>query len=100
MAGMLETLTRELFNGLLEGAFVVSAEGVSIETQLIDCQLLPTGPDEGQREPFSIVFRGPLEPVLPQQVYEVKNDTIGSVEIFLVPIGPDKSGMRYEAVFT
>ena len=89
-----------MFEEQLEGKFVVSVEGIAIETQLIDCQRLTADAEEGQREPFSVLFRGPMEPVLEQQIYEVRNETIGSLEIFLVPIGPDKTGMRYEAVFT
>jgi hypothetical protein len=37
--------------------------------------------------------------VLPQQIRRVEHPSLGSMEIFLVPIGPDASGMQYEAVF-
>ncbi|MBO0879454.1 MAG: hypothetical protein J2P17_03600 [Mycobacterium sp.] len=50
--------------------------------------------------PFSLVFRGPREPVMVQRIYRLDNDKLGSFELFLVPIGPDDHGMRYEAVFT
>lgn len=50
-------------------------------------------------ENFSLLFRGPLAPVLPQRIYHLKHDTLGSVEIFLVPLGPDGEGMQYEAIF-
>lgn len=52
-----------------------------------------------RQEPFSAYFRGPRSPVLPQQIYPMKHDRLGTVELFLVPIGPDAHGMRYEAVF-
>jgi hypothetical protein len=48
---------------------------------------------------FSLLFRGPLAPVLPQCIYHLNHDTLGSMEIFLVPVGPDSEGMQYEAVF-
>jgi hypothetical protein len=51
------------------------------------------------REPFSIVFRGPLEPVLPQRIYRFEHEALGAFELFIVPIGTDESGMQYEAVF-
>jgi hypothetical protein len=54
----------------------------------------------GQRAPFSIVFRGPAAPILPQRIYRLEHPEIGSCEIFLVPIGPDEHGLRYEAIFT
>jgi len=53
-----------------------------------------------RRAPFSIVFRGPRNVVLPQRIYEVEHDTIGAFPLFLVPIGPDQEGMLYEAIFT
>ena len=57
-------------------------------------------PDSGQRAPFSIVFRGPATPILPQRIYRVEQPAIGTFDLFLVPIGPDEGGMQYEAVFT
>lgn len=53
-----------------------------------------------RRSPFSIVLRGPLAPVLPQRIYTFRHDKLGSFELFIVPIGPDDEGMRYEAVFS
>ena len=52
------------------------------------------------REPFSVVFDGPLEHVLPQQIWPLDHDEIGRLDIFLVPLGPKDDAMRYEAVFT
>jgi Domain of unknown function (DUF6916) len=55
--------------------------------------------DGGPRAPFSIVFRGPTDRLLPQRIYRLEHDELGAFELFLVPIGPDRDGMRYEAVF-
>jgi hypothetical protein len=55
---------------------------------------------EGQRAPFSLLFRGEPEPVHPQQIYAIEHDELGSFELFLVPVGPDEHGQRYEAVFS
>ena len=52
--------------------------------------------EPGGRAPFSLVFRGGPSPPLPQRIYRVEHDELGAIEIFLVPIAPD----RYEAVFT
>ena len=54
---------------------------------------------EGTRQPFTLRFRGPLEPVLAQQICPLDNDAIGRLEIFIVPLGRDESGTDYEAVF-
>lgn len=56
---------------------------------------------DSQRAPFSLVFRSPGEQRhAPQRIYTVQHPELGALEIFLVPIGPDQRGMRYEAVFT
>lgn len=57
--------------------------------------------DGPRKQPFSIFLRIPREagPLLPQSIYRVEHDQLGTMEIFLVPVGPDELGMRYEAVF-
>jgi len=52
------------------------------------------------REPFSLLFRGPLQPVLPQQTYRVSGAALPAMDIFLVPVGAAPDGVRYEAVFS
>ena len=52
------------------------------------------------RRSFALVFRGPLEPVLSQQIYALESESLGEIELFLVPIGPTGDAMQYEAVFT
>jgi hypothetical protein len=54
----------------------------------------------GGREAYSLLFYGPLQPVLPQRIYPISHAEVGELEIFLVPIGPQAEGMGYEAVFT
>jgi hypothetical protein len=49
-------------------------------------------------EPFTLEFVGP-EPALGQRIYELDHPELGPLEIFLVPIGVEEEGVRYEAVF-
>jgi hypothetical protein len=37
---------------------------------------------------------------MPQRIHPVEHDRLGRFELFLVPVGPDHIGMRYEAIFT
>jgi hypothetical protein len=53
----------------------------------------------GGRVPFSLLFRGPRTGVLPQRTYRIAHAALGEFPLFLVPIGPDGAGMRYEAAF-
>jgi hypothetical protein len=52
------------------------------------------------RQAFSLVFRGPLRPSVPQAIYRLEHDAMGALDLFLVPITPDPQGALYEAVFT
>lgn len=77
------------------------------EQEKLALELVSTHPlssdtvEDSQRSPFSLVFRSPGERRhAPQQIYTVHHPELGPLEIFLVPIGPDEQGMRYEAVFT
>ena len=46
------------------------------------------------------MLRGPVDPLLPQGVYRIGHQALGEHGIFVVPIGRDAEGTRYEAVFT
>jgi hypothetical protein len=53
----------------------------------------------GTRPPFSLHFRGPADPLLPQRTRLLDAGPLGRLEIFLVPIGRDAAGATYEAIF-
>jgi len=52
-----------------------------------------------QIEYFSLFFRGPLAAQCNQGIHALHHEKLGSFDLFLVPIGPDAQGMRYQAVF-
>ena len=73
----------------------------AFDVELVEVETVGERPFESSgRVPFSLVFRGPREPVLPQRIYRFENEALGDFELFIVPIGPDESGMRYQAVFS
>lgn len=93
---MLEDFVVGTFGGHLGEKFRVRVDASSaLGLELISATEL----DEGSGRPFSIVFRGPGDVLLPQRIYRMEHAEIGAFDIFLVPIGPDEAGMRYEAVF-
>jgi hypothetical protein len=101
---MLDQLTQAKFGPLVGKQFRLHVGDAKIvEVELLEVAQLPNHPRHGaaklKREPFSLLFRGPREFVLPQRIYPLEQDTLGRVEIFLVPIGPDEIGQRYEAIF-
>jgi hypothetical protein len=50
--------------------------------------------------PFSILLRGPAEPVLPQGIFRLEHPRLGAADVFFVPIGRDDRGTAYEAIFS
>jgi hypothetical protein len=99
---MLEDLTPSSFEKLVGDQFSLTLGDQSrLDLELVSVTPGPSGGDdaESRRDPFSIIFRGPLEPVLPQRIYPLENQELGTLDLFIVPIGPDESGMQYEAVF-
>ena len=55
--------------------------------------------EQAGMERFSAVFMGPLESFLPQQTYSVSHPEVGEFDIFLVALGQEAEGFRYEAVY-
>jgi hypothetical protein len=101
---MLENLTRATFIPCLGSTFrILAGPAAAVVVELIEATALPDRArrdgEPPRREPFALLFRGPPEPVLRQRIYRLEHDALGAFDLFLVPIGPDRSGMRYEAIF-
>jgi hypothetical protein len=91
----LDALTAADFDPLLHDRFrIASPDAPPFEAELVEVTAIPREP--GGREPFSLVFQGGPDQPLPQRIHRVEHERLGALEIFLVPIAPD----RYEAVFT
>ena len=103
---MLETFTVATFAQHLGDTFRLHPDpSRAVDMELIEATELgarsaPASARQERRTPFSIVFRGPQDLRLPQQIYRMEHDQIGAFDLFLVPIGPDEQGLRYEAIFT
>jgi len=96
-------LTKSVFDPFVGGHFRISASPeTSVDVVLVEATSLglprQTG-IAGAREPFSLIFLGPMTVVLPQKTYRVEHEKMGAMEIFLVPIGPNANGMRFQAIF-
>jgi len=99
----LDRLTKDDFDPHVGDTFELELGGdTTLSLELVSADPLSSDTIEpGTRAPFSITFRSSGERRhVPQQIYTVRHAELGAMEIFLVPIGPDEGGMRYEAVFT
>lgn len=110
---MLDKLTSEDFAPHLRQTFMLSlgpwgeahdpaAHGAPRMLDLIEVDTLgsETSGTSAGRHAFSLIFRETGGSYLPQRTYAIKHPTLGWLDLFLVPIGPDQAGMRYQAVFT
>lgn len=56
---------------------------------------------ESTRLPFSLIFRTEQKnEYYPQSTFILIHPESGEIPVFMVPIGPDDQGMRYEAIFS
>jgi hypothetical protein len=92
-------LTLEDFSACEGDVFHVVAGDGELEFRLARVDRLGD-PRPGARAPFSVIFRGPTAPVLPQAIYRFAHPRFAALELFIVPIGPEGDAMQYEAVFT
>lgn len=98
---MPEDLTATTFEELVGTCFRIElGEGGVLELELSEVQRHEAHPGP-RAEPFSALFHSPAEAkrYLPQRIYRLEHEKLGALELFLVPLGPDAKGMRYEAVF-
>ena len=94
---MSELLTKEAFAENLNTKFRIPFEsGETAEVELIEVVETMRTPRQQQ---FSLFFRGPLVYLLPQGTYHMEHEKMGPVSIFIVPVGREQDGFRYEAVF-
>ncbi len=98
---MLDKLTSADFAAHLNQKFHIRYQPeTTLEVELIEVTQLGTEDMPGRR-PFSLIFRSSQRnSYLPQHVYIIEHNQMEKMELFLVPIGPDEVGMRYEAIFT
>jgi len=97
---MLENLTANSFSDFVNDTFTVYFDpSIPSDLELIEVSEINTSSITDGREPFSIVFRGAMDCVWSQGIYKIAHQKLEEIQLFLVPIGPDEKGMRYEAVF-
>ncbi len=94
---MPEKLKKADFDPHLNSKFEITSKlSGKIEVELVQI-------DEGntdQTEMFSLLFKGPKDPVLPQDTHAVKHEKMGEFSLFLGPVIYKKQdGVYYEAIF-
>src|SRR5215472_11943594 len=50
-------------------------------------------------ELFSLLFQGPQEPRLNQQIHHFEHEKLGAFDLFLTAVGADEQSTSYEVIF-
>lgn len=94
---MREFYTKEEFAEHLNTKFHIPLQpSGAVELELLEVVSTLSTP---RQEQFSIFFRGPANIYLPQRIYHMQHDAMGELDLFIVPVGREPEGFRYEAVF-
>ena len=90
----------DIFARELNTKFRLKVGDKDIDLRLADVsRYLPQENEQGGMERFSLLFEGPAGPLLRQAMYSMSHETLGAVEIFIVPLAQDSEKTSYEAVF-
>lgn len=93
---MLESKSYEEFAAQTNSVFQLSEFSPALKIVLIEVSERKTS---ARQELFSLFFLGASETPLAQRTYEMKHERLGEGFLFLVPVGRDDEGTRYEAAF-
>jgi hypothetical protein len=90
----------EFYAGHMRQVFSAGVGQSSIELTLVDVRRRPPRVVAGLRsEPFVLYFKSQSAVVLPQNTYPFSVGGVEAMDIFIVPVGREKDGVLYEAVF-
>lgn len=98
---MSKLISEAEFAANLNSTFRINAElPQPFEFKLVEVNHKNVDPtEEPGMERFSLVLAGPADRLLQQSTVPLTHDVLGELELFLVPIGRENDGFRYEAVF-
>jgi hypothetical protein len=100
---MAVAFTEKAFSQHLNTTYSIKLDGREpIELELVEVRPYENKDKPGEQkgyERFSLLFDGPTEIFLPQQIYRLSHSQMEDLDLFLVPIGRHERGLRYEAAF-
>jgi hypothetical protein len=86
------------FQPHLDTVFEMHSPRGVVPLKLVEVESIGESGREGGA--FSLLFAAAADPGLPQSIYPLGHPDLGTLDIFLVPIGPVPEGNAYQAVFT
>lgn len=98
----IQELSLEHFLPLLGQSFFLHlGNGETYTLKLDEAVPLGSAPGPEFRQPFALYLHHPRgDAYLPQRTYCLEHPNLGALDLFMVPLGPDAKGMRYEIIFS
>ena len=94
---MLGYFTLDQFSPEVDSKFLMHyGDGRTAELRLVSATDVGSSPRQTQ---FSLIFQGPTDAPLFQSIFRLDHETLGTLDLFLVPIGRNETGVQYEAIF-
>ena len=94
-----ELLHFESFSDKIDQVFVLDEPGAPpIELKLIEAKPVKNYLNAA-RAPFSLLFSTQGNFILPQRLYQLRHEALGTLTIFIVPIGRTGDTVTYQAIF-
>nr|WP_244296481.1 hypothetical protein [Stappia sp. TSB10GB4] len=101
----LATVTRADFEAMRQEPILLVAANGTVDLSIEEVRQMGSGAGLRAGGAFSVVFRGPATPFVEQAIHRLEvglpdSGRLAALDLFLVPVGHDAQGRRYEAVFT
>jgi len=96
---MEQQFSRDMFEQHLRSLFQLEHAHPAVSGMQLELVTVTSSIRTNDFEAFSIVFRGPQQPRLPQGIYHLRHAELGAIDLFIVPIRQEQDGLYYEAVF-
>ena len=87
---------RDRFAEVVGSKFSLTAGDVTIDLELIEVSKLRETPHQVG---FSLLFLAPKGYSIQQSLYDLEHETLGAMQLFLVPVAVENERMQLEAVF-
>ncbi len=93
---MSHPLALSIFEGMIDSAFQVRLENESVELTLAEIVKMERAPKN--YECFTLLFKGPVNPMLEQRIYRFEHGESQTWDLFVVPVAGDDTGYDYEVI--
>jgi hypothetical protein len=95
-----ESFDHTTFEPHLHETFRAETTPDPVDLELDEVEVHPGGPTPGTtRQPFTLIFLGPKDRLLPEGLRTLSHDGLGEVALYLIPILSAGERQAYQSIF-